>query len=326
MDCLESLPYLNPATDRRVCFITGGSSGVGYYTVLHLYLHGYIIYIAGRSKSRVTKSIAELTETADAIVRDYPPKCRRFVGKLNFLELDLCDLNLVQRAVEKFKLLESRLHVLINNAGVMAIPFSMTQDNFEIQLQTNYISPFLLTTLLIPMLENSASTTFSPRIIYLSSVGHKLNFRYFPMDSNFNYLPNFIFTWIRYAKAKTAGIHFTNMLALRNPQILSMSVHPGLVMNTNLFTYWTRLPIVGMMFWCLFQIFGYLFGITPEEGATTVVRCCLDPKLNAHDNNGKYFINGEEASPSKVASDMDYAARTWIWTVHELSERGISIS
>jgi NAD(P)-dependent dehydrogenase (short-subunit alcohol dehydrogenase family) len=328
----ENLPYLNPSNDRRVVVITGGNTGVGYFTVLQLYLHGYIVYIAARGKSRVMKSIKELKENATKLRLKYTShqsSSERFLGELHFLEIDLVNLKSVLNAVETFRKLESELNILINNAGVMALPFSLTQDNFEIQLQTNYVSPFLLTLKLLPLLEKTADAYPNkgpPRVVHLSSIGHQFAFRYINMNSTFNYTPNFIFTWFRYGLAKTASIHFMKMLALRNPKILCLSVHPGFVMNANLFSYWTRLPIIGIMFWCLFQIFGWLFGVSSEEGAYSTVKCCLDPGLSLEKDNGKYFATGGiEAEPSKVARNMDYAAKSWIWTIHQLSERGISI-
>lgn len=328
----ESISYFNPNVDRRVALITGGNSGVGWYTVLHLYLHGYIVYIAARSKTRVNTSINELKEEAMVIRLKYTSQQssnERFLGELYFLEIDLLSLSSVLNAVETFKSREKHLNILINNASVMALPYSITKDGFEIQMQTNYISPFLLTTKLLPLLESS-SELFPKggpaKIIYLSSIGHQLAFKYFNLNSTFNYRPNIVFTWFRYGLAKTCGIHFMKMLALRNPKILCMSVHPGLVMNTNLFSYWTRLPIIGILFWCLFQIFGYLFGVSSEQGSYATVRCCLDPKLSLEEDNGKYFAtNGAESEPSKIARNMNFAARTWIWTVQELSERKISI-
>lgn len=328
----ESISYFNPNVDRRVALITGGNSGVGWYTVLHLYLHGYIVYIAARSKTRVNTSINELKEEAMVIRLKYTSQQssnERFLGELYFLDIDLLSLSSVLNAVKTFKSREKHLNILINNASVMALPYSITKDGFEIQMQTNYISPFLLTTKLLPLLESSSELfpkSGPPKIIYLSSIGHQLAFKYFNLNSTFNYRPNIVFTWFRYGLAKTCGIHFMKMLALRNPKILCMSVHPGFVMNTNLFSYWTRLPIIGILFWCLFQIFGFLFGVSSEQGSYATVRCCLDPKLSLEEDNGKYFAtNSAEAEPSKIARNMNFAARTWIWTVQELSERKISI-
>lgn len=325
----EIYPYINPTVDRRVVLITGGNSGIGYYSVLQLYLHGHIVYIAGRSKARVSKSINDIKEQAGIIRQKYTleEQKERFLGELFFLEIDLVNLSSVLKAVNTLKNLEKCLHILINNASAMGLPFSMTVDNFEIQMQTNYVAPFLLTTKLIPLLENSKALNGDPpRIVYLSSIGHYFALNFFDLSYTFHYRPNFIFTWFRYSVAKTAGIHFMKMLALRNPRILCTTVHPGFVMNTNLFAYWTRLPIIGMVFWCFFHIFAYFFGVTKQEGANAVLKLCLDPKLTLENDNGKYFdTNGKESHPSKVSSNMDYAARTWIWTTHELNERNITI-
>lgn len=324
----HSLPYYNPAKDRRVALITGGNSGIGFYTVLHLYLHGFVIYIAGRSKSRVQKSIKELHQHAHAHRSSYP-STDQWLGEVHFLELDLSRLASVVQAAGIFANLEKCLHILINNAGIMGLPYQPTVDGFDIQLQTNYVAPFLLTTKLLPMLERTADLypdKEPPRILYLSSIGHHFAFRYFGPNTTFDLRPALVFSWLRYGVAKTAGIHFVKMLALRNPRVLSVAVHPGFVMNANLFAYWTSMPIIGLVFWCWFHIIGFFFGVLSETGAHASVKCCLDPTLTVEKDNGKYFAtNGVESLPSKVAGNMDYAARTWIWTVHELGQRHYDI-
>lgn len=327
---LDSLPYLNPKRDRRIALITAGNSGVGWYTVLHLYLRGYVVYLAGRSKARCMKSIKELEQEAYRIRTNYTDASQRFLGELHYLEVDLASLASVLAAVDCFRKSETNLNILINNAGVMALPFTTTADGFEVQLQTNYVAPFLLTRKLIPLLERTVDlypNIDPPRVLYLTSVSHKLAFRSFNLSSSLNYQPNLVFTWLRYGMAKTAGIHFMKMLALRNPRILCVSVHPGFVMNTNYFSYWTRLPIIGIMFWCLFQIFGLFFGVSVEQGSYALVKCSLDPRLTLEHDSGRHFAaNGKMAEPSKIASNMNYAARTWIWTIHELGKRHIDIS
>ncbi|ODV59766.1 Env9p [Ascoidea rubescens DSM 1968] len=322
----NNLPYVNPSTDRRVCIITGGNSGIGWYTVLHLYLHGFVVYIGGRSKNRVDKATMEIKNEAmkRRIFYSKEELNSKKCGELKFLQLDLCDLNSVETASITFKNQESSLNLLINNAGVMALPYSKTKDGFEIQLQTNFISHFLLTQRLIPLMEKK--DVIDPRIIYLSSIGHRFQFYPFNMDSTFNFKPNILFTWFRYGMAKTAGIQYMKMLSLKNPKILSVAVHPGFVMNTNLFSYWTRLPLIGIIFWIFFQIFGFFFGVTNEEGAYATLKCALSKELTPETDNGKYYAtHGIETNPSGVASSMDNAAATWLWTVHKLEELGYHI-
>lgn len=324
----ESLPYINPKKDRRVALITAGNSGIGYYTVLHLYLHGYVVYIAGRSKTRCMKSIDNLTKEAKYISGRYP-KARqneRFLGELHFIEMDLSSLSSVLSAVTYFKNSEKNLNLLINNAGNSFLPYTVTPDGFELQLQTNYVAPFLLTTKLLPLMERTVDlypNISPPRIIYITSVTHRFVLRYFNLNTRFHYRPNAVFTWIRYAIAKTAGIHFMKMLALRNPRLLCASVQPGIVMSTDYFAYWTRLPIIGSLFWCLFQIFSFIFGVSIEKGAQAVFKCCVDPALLPKAHSGSHFDLFKETEPASVASNKDYAAQSWIWTTHQLEKRNM---
>lgn len=332
LDFIQTLPYVNPAVDRRTVLILGGCSGIGWYTVLHLYLHGFVVYISGRSKSRVLKCIDELQEEAFHIRLTYTSQElleHRFLGELVFLELDLSSLKSVIKASRNLIKLEDNLNILINNLSTNFLPYMTTDDGFEIQLQLNYISPFLLVVQLLPLLENTSHlfpTIDPPKIIYTGSPAHHLLVKYFDMSRDLNYKPMVVFNWLRYGRAKVSGIHLIKMLALRNPKILSVTVDPGFVMNPNFFSYLTRLPIVGILFWCLYQIFGFFFGSSIQQGSYGIIKACLDPEIDLEDDNGKTFNrDGTEIRPSKVANNMDYAARTWIWTLNKLNERGIHI-
>ncbi|CAH00431.1 Env9p [Kluyveromyces lactis] len=324
---ITKLPYYDPKVDNKVALVTGGNSGIGYYTVLHLYLHGFKVYLGGRNSSRVNHAIKEIKKEAEIRLRkgqDEKPHdglMIRKTGKLEYLHIDLTDLNSVEKAATKFTVQEDHLDVLINNAGVMAIPYELTKDNFEIQMQTNYVSHFLLTMRLLPLIKARKG-----RVITVSSLGHNLIFFNCNPGAQFNYWPSMFFMWCRYALAKTASIQFTKMLAIKNPDILCMSLHPGLVMNTNLFSYCTRLPFVGIFFWILFQFVGYFFGVSNEQGAISTLKCALSSDLSAETDNGAYFTTGGYPSkPSRVANSLDNAASTWIWTVHELRDRGHEI-
>lgn len=326
----HTLPYVDPKATRRTALITAGNSGVGWQLVLQLYLHGYVVYLAGRSKSRCAKLILELQAEAHAVRATYTSHERstRFLGELHYLEIDLTSLASVCGAVAAFRNLEKSLSLLINNAGVAVLPYKITPDGFELQLQTNYVAPFLLTTKLLPLLERSAElpSADAPRVIYISSVSHRLVLHNLSLSTRLNYSPNFLFTWFRYAVAKNAGIHFMKMLALRNPRILCVSVQPGFIMNANYFSYWTRLPLIGIVFWCMFQLFGFFFGVNVHQAAEAILQCAIDPAITPETDNGGHFTSRGKSSPAKVARNMDYAARTWIWTIHQLGKRNIDIS
>ena len=323
----QTLPYHNPKTGRRTALITAGNSGVGWYTVLHLYLHGYVVYLAGRLRLRCRALISALEKRAARIRATYSPEVTKMrpVGELHFLELDLALLSSVLAAVRALGNLEKHLNLLVNNAGVLAPP-TETVDGFDLQLQTLYVAPFLLTTRLLPLLERGGRTApESPsRVIYVSSVAHQMLLVPCSPGRRLWWRPNFFFSWVRYAVAKTAGIHFVQMLALRNPRLVCLSVDPGLVMNTNYFSYWTRLPIIGIMFWCLFQIIGFLFGVSAEQAAHTLLYSSLDPTIGQRES-GAHFSGRRKARPSRVARNMDLAARSWIWTTHQLAKRNIEV-
>ncbi|CCE63991.1 hypothetical protein TPHA_0G01550 [Tetrapisispora phaffii CBS 4417] len=321
---VDTLPYYNPSIERKIAIITGGNSGIGWYTVLHLYMHGFTVYIFGRNSVRVNKAIDKIIREAKhryETCKDPYLKSIIHMGDIIYLHMDLSDLHSVDKAAKKFLKLETKLDVLINNAAVMALPYEITEDGFEIQLQTNYISPFLLSVKLLPLLQIAKG-----RMISLSSIGHNLEQMHFKLNQSFDYKPNMIFTWFRYAVAKTAVIQFTKMLSIKYPDVLCLSVHPGLVMNTNLFSYWTRLPIVGIFFWMLFQLVGFFFGVSNEEGSISTLYCALSEDLSLDNDNGKYFTTGGvESTPSRIANNLDNAASTWIWTIHRLRERGFEV-
>ena len=105
-----------PELAGYVAIVTGGNSGIGYETALQLALHGARVYIAARSHDRITSSISRMKSSTQASL------------DLNPLDLDLQSLRSVDEAAKRFMKLESRLDILINNAGIMACPFELTED------------------------------------------------------------------------------------------------------------------------------------------------------------------------------------------------------
>lgn len=314
----DSLPYYDPLKERKVAVITGGSSGIGWYTVLHLYMHGFVVYICGRNSNRVNEAIREVQREAQERLQQ---RGAASLGSLHYLHSDLSDLKCVERAAAKLAKREQKLDVLINNASAVALPYEITRDNFEVQLQTNYIAHFLLSMRLLPLLQRARG-----RLITNTSVCHQLELRYWKLSQDWNYRPNMVFTWLRYAMCTTASIQFTKMMAIKYPEVLCLSIRPGMVMNTHLFSYWTRLPIVGIFFWMFFQIVALLFGVSYEQGSLATLKCTLSPDLTTDRDNGKYFTSaGVESKPSYVANNLDDAASTWIWTVHALRDRGFDV-
>lgn len=91
------------------------------------------------------------------------------LGDLVIYPLDLSSLNSVKRCAKKLLMNEPAIHLLINNAGIMFTPYNITEDGFEIQLQSNYLGHFLLTLLLLPKIQSSGPNC---RIVNVSSLAH----------------------------------------------------------------------------------------------------------------------------------------------------------
>lgn len=137
-----------PDQKDRVIIVTGGYTGVGLELAKILYSRNAIVYIAGRSQSKA--------DTAIAAIQTAAPKS---TGKVAFLHLDLADLTTIKASAQTFQAQETRLDVLINNAGVMIPPSgSKSAQGHELQIATNCLGPFLFTQLLLPLLQRTAAT------------------------------------------------------------------------------------------------------------------------------------------------------------------------
>ena len=95
------------------------------------------------------------------------------------------DLSSIPKAVAEFAAAkEEKLDVLINNAGVMGVPYEVTKDDYEIQYQVNFVAHFLLTLQLVPYLRKTVDAGGTPRIVNLSSIGHNFSYKHFRPDQN----------------------------------------------------------------------------------------------------------------------------------------------
>ncbi|KAJ5721152.1 uncharacterized protein N7483_009086 [Penicillium malachiteum] len=153
----DTLPNLHD----KVFIVTGGNSGIGYYTAAHLAKHGANVYIGSRSTEKGTAAITEIKKMHPS-------------ANVHLLKMNLMDLNSVLSAAEHFIALGIALHGLVNNAGIIVTPFEITKDGYEAQWQTNYLAHWLLTDCLLPIMIQTAKKlpTGSVRIVNLSSSGH----------------------------------------------------------------------------------------------------------------------------------------------------------
>lgn len=334
MRSCDALPYYDKQVERKVAVVTGGNKGVGRQTALRLYMHGFVVYVCGRHGQKIQKTVQELTLRAEKQLRDMEnqdakivtsrngtPVPERHSGSFHYLQMDLSDLQSVVRATQYLKETEDHVDVLVAAAEVVAIPFARSKDGFELQLQVNFLAHLLLAIELLPLLR-----VCQGRVINISSMAHYLQIRHWPLSQSWKRSPDFLFTWMRYAISKTAQIQTSKIMAIKNPDVMCLSVNPGLLMDTNLFSYWTRLPIVGIFFWVVFQLVSYFFSVTLEQGSEAVLYCALSTELSLEKDNGRsYTTNGKESQCSYIANNLDNATSAWIWSVHELGKRNLTI-
>lgn len=201
----------------KTVLITGANSGIGFETTLALTKKGAHVIMACRSRQKAE----EAKEKAITIVPG---------ARISLVTLDLADQGSIRQCAETVMNTHQSLDVLINNAGVMATPYSMTKQGFEIQLGSNYLGHFALTGLLLPLL----TSTPGSRVVSLSSSA--ANFAKIDFDDIMTerkkYKP-----YEAYGQAKLANLLFALELARRleesGSKTISVAVHPG-VSPTNL--------------------------------------------------------------------------------------------
>ncbi|HEX7157859.1 MAG TPA: oxidoreductase [Edaphobacter sp.] len=294
-------------TGRRY-IITGGNSGIGYHAALKLLRKGATVTLACRNLIRGEAAVASL--------REHAPGCA-----VELALLDLASLASVRQFADD-ELASSRpLHVLINNAGVMAPPQRReTADGFELQFGTNVLGHFALTGLLLPALTATASQSGLPaRVVTIASIAHKrgrLNFD--DLQSVHSYSP-----WAAYQQSKLADLVFALELSRRlraaHAPVLSIAAHPG-VAETNLFQrYYSSTLERVVRYWMGHAIGAFLN--TDAEGALPTLYAATAPE----GEDGGYYgpqgfqeMRGETIGPAKIgAHARDGAAAPRLWSICE---------
>ncbi|MCX4783172.1 oxidoreductase [Streptomyces sp. NBC_01264] len=201
-----------PDQSGRTAVVTGGNSGIGYAAAKELARHGASVVLACRSAAR--GRAAEVALRAEVASAD-----------VEFMALDLADLASVREFAAAFgRRRDGTLDLLVNNAGVMALPYGRTADGFETQFGVNHLGHFALTGLLLPHL---LAAPPGARIVNLSSGFHALgDVDHEDLNGERSYR-----RWIAYGRSKTANLLFTHELARRlaaaGSGIVAAAAHPG---------------------------------------------------------------------------------------------------
>jgi len=263
-------------TERRVVLVTGSTDGIGRATVRALAAGGMKVILHGRTKLKVDAAIASLAEELPG-------------AELEGCSFDLGSQAAVRRGAEQILTRAPALHVLINNAGIFADERVITDDGVELTFAVNYLAPFLLTELLAPRLEASA-TTVPSRVINMSSIAHTRG-RIHIDDLT---LANGWTGYAAYAMSKLATVMHAISLAERHAPsaLVAYAVHPGVIQ--------TKL---------LRQGFGPVAGATVESGARSSVRLAGEEAVTSP--SGSYFSEGAQAQPAVAARDAAVRGALW---------------
>ncbi|XP_025406881.1 retinol dehydrogenase 12-like [Sipha flava] len=277
--------------DGKTAIVTGSNTGIGKVTAKEFYRLGARVVMACRDVKKAEQAVADIL--ADVKGDN--------VGQLIVEELDLASLASIRRCAKRILLKEKQIHLLVNNAGVMACPKGKTQDGFETQFGVNHLGHFLFTSLLLPRIRSSAPA----RIVIVSSLAHmggSINF------DDINYDTRMYVAMLAYSQSKLANVLFAKELSrnLEGTGVHVYSLHPGIV-RTELTRTVDKVFFPGA--WFLFRFFVYPWVKNPEQGAQTTLHCSIDEK--AGEQTGLYYSNCKVKEPSSLAKNVELAKKLW---------------
>ena len=261
----------------KVCLITGANSGLGKATALGLANMGATVVLVCRDQSRGEAAQAEI-------------KAQSGNESVDLLLADLASQTSIRQLADEVKARYPRLHVLVNNAGVMPSKRTMTADGLEANFAINHLGPFLLTNLLLDVLKASAPS----RIVFVASqVLSALDFDDLQSEKHFGMNST-------YGKSKLCNILITQELAkrLEGTGVTVNCLHPGLV-ATNLSHDWSP-P--------LRVLYGFVGG-SPVKGAQTSIYLASSPEVESI--TGKYFKKQRPETAPRLAQDDASTKRLW---------------
>ena len=260
--------------DRGTILITGSTDGLGLACATDLVAQGATVLLHGRSEERLRQARAAVGGTGDSELATY--------------RADLSSLGAVRELADRILDDQDRLDVLVNNAGVVVPERQLSRDGYELTFAVNYLSHFLLTTLLLPLLERSAPA----RIVNVASVGQR------PIDFDDVMLERDYEPIRAYCQSKLAQIMFTLELAekLGGSGVTVNALHPATLMDTKMVR----------------DSFGTVMS-SVDEGKEATLRLVSSPDLDGV--TGRYYDGQRESTADQQAYDADARRRLW-----ELSE------
>ena len=325
-----------PDLSGRLALVTGASSGLGLETCRALAAHGATVVMACRSRQRGeaarqslltptgggsadpgsggpgngTGAATDRERTAAAAAPDRTPaEAASPWGALDLLDLDLADLASVRSAATEVAERYGRLDLLINNAGVMAPPRTLSRDGFELQFATNHLGHFVLTLLLLPLLRQSPAA----RVVHVTSGAQyfgRISFDDLQGERRYD-------RWQAYSQSKLANVmtavELQQRLQAEGSGVLSLAAHPGLA-RTNLQP--TSVAMNGSPIEAFaYRLMGPLFQ-SAAMGALPQLYAATAPEATPAGHYGPNQLGGMKGYPTPVriapaAQDADQRQRLW---------------
>lgn len=253
-----------PDLTGKVIVITGANSGIGFEAAKEFARKGAQVVLACRSMDKAQEALR-------LILKEIPK------AKAEVMGLDLTSLKSVRKFADEFKNKFDRLDVLLNNAGIMMVPYGKTEDGFERQFGTNHLGHFALTGLLIDVILKTPKA----RIVNVSSTGHRFGEMHFDnlmFEGGNDYSP-----MKAYGRSKLSNLLFTYEAQRRFEAMgvgaIAVAAHPGMS-DTHLADHlFNKFPFI------LMRPFSGLAVQSAAMGALPNIRACVDPEVTG----GQYF-------------------------------------
>jgi len=282
----EIVDALKPDVSGKVALVTGSNTGIGKETVKAFVKAGFAHVVLG------CRDVEKMKKAKQEILEEFPK------ASIHDLPLDLGDSKSIEKFASEFLQLNLPLHLLVNNAGVMATPHWTTKDGYEYQNGINHLGSFKLTLLMLPIM---AKTKGEKRIVCLSSLAHTYCHSIDFEDFHFKQ-PNRYDRWASYGQSKVCNIMFACELDRRLAKIfkkeepdhfICCSLHPGVIA-----TELTRDLVPWYLNWLMTSV-GFFFFKSRQQGAATTVFAALSPSIKG----GEYLSDCNVATCSDLAKD-----------------------
>jgi len=280
----------------KVVLITGSNTGLGFENARALAAKGAKVILACRSDAKAAYAIAK--------IKSHNPS-----ANVEYLSLDLASLKSVAAAAKQFKARHQRLDILINNAGIMMLPYSLTEDGFESQLGINHLGHFALTGHLLELLLKTPKS----RVVSVSSMAHrggKIHFNDLQLEKSYGKIK-------AYRQSKIANLYFAYELQRKledaGADCISLVAHPGgsatelgpkAVENLNL------KPLTALV-----KRFAPLGGQSARMGALPQLFAATDPSAKGGEYYGPRFFemigHPKQVQSIGITHDRDIADRFW---------------